>query len=137
MHALIHRSINSMKKAHLEQNFSIIQQEGKPRMPAVLSIASTSAHFRRPQWPDVSAIAYSHSTNDDSIEEVLEELKTLSLKDLYNMDSARVSELSSRVHEISTVQFEKVALHGSRYSRVLRRVKRPEEVKPELNPKQM
>jgi hypothetical protein len=108
-----------MRKAFIDQDCSAILQEGTPKLPSTLHCTSTP-HFKRLQWPDVSAIAYSNSTNEESIGEVLEELNALSLKDLYSGDSR----LESSVPECFSPQFEKAELHKSRYSRVLSRVKR-------------
>lgn len=83
-------------------------------------ISPAPVAFLNPRWPDVSAIAYSHSTNDESIEEVLEELRTLSLKSI----GSPATEFSSQAHERSTEQFEKGGARTNLYCRVLRRVKR-------------
>lgn len=109
-----------MRKVFIDQDCSAILQEGKPKMPSTLHCKPTP-HFKRLQWPDVSAIAYSNSTNEESIGEVLQELNALSLKDLYSGEGLQSSSIPD---ECFSAQFEKPELHQSRYSRVLSRVKR-------------
>jgi hypothetical protein len=108
-----------MRRTFPSLNCSRVQTEATPRQPHTFTALPIPDGFRKTRWPDVSAIAYSHSTDDESIEEVLKELKTLALKDL---DSKAPSEFSSNTLEGST-QFEKTEAREGRYSRVLRRVK--------------
>jgi hypothetical protein len=118
-----------MKQTFTSQNCSHVQTEARPRQPHTFTVLPIPDAFRKTRWPDVSAIAYSHSTDDESIEEVLKELKILALNDLGSVDSKAPSEFSTKTLEGST-QFERTDARESRYSRVLRRVKTRERRYP-------
>jgi hypothetical protein len=105
-------------KAFKPLDNSTIQQEGSLRSPPVFTVSRTL--HTCPIWPDVSVIGYSHSTHDESVYEVLEELKTLSLKDLSLFDMC--AEFTT-THNPSFDQFERAGSRGSHYSQVLRLAK--------------